>query len=57
MDTEFGALGGYATEFLNKLAKHATVYKGMHVGKLLVSWRTKVSLAVHAAYADNVLRG
>jgi hypothetical protein len=29
----------------------------MHVGKLLVSWRRKVSLAVHVAHADNVLRG
>jgi hypothetical protein len=31
--------------------------KGMHVGKLLASWRRKISLAVHVAYADNVLRG
>jgi hypothetical protein len=29
----------------------------MHVGKLLASWRRKVSLAVHVAHADNVLRG
>jgi hypothetical protein len=29
----------------------------MHVGKLLASWRRKVYLAVHVAYADNVLRG
>jgi hypothetical protein len=28
----------------------------MHVGKLLASWRRKVALAVHVAYADNVLR-
>jgi hypothetical protein len=29
----------------------------MHVGKLLASWRRKISLAVHVAQADNVLRG
>jgi hypothetical protein len=28
----------------------------MYVGKLLDSWRRKVSLAVHVAHADNVLR-
>jgi hypothetical protein len=55
--TEFGSLGGHATAFLTKLAKHAAASKGMHVGKLLASWRRKVSLAVHVAHADNVLRG
>jgi hypothetical protein len=39
------------------LAKLATGYKMMYVGKLLASWRRKVSLAVHFAHADNVLRG
>jgi hypothetical protein len=29
----------------------------MHVGKLLASWRRKVSLAVYVAHADSVLRG
>jgi hypothetical protein len=29
----------------------------MHVGMLLASWRRKVSLAVHVAHANNVLRG
>ena len=29
----------------------------MHVGKLLASWRRKVSLAIHVAQADNVFRG
>jgi hypothetical protein len=29
----------------------------MHVGKVLTSWRRHVSLAVHVAHADNVLRG
>jgi hypothetical protein len=29
----------------------------MHVGKLLASWRRKVSLAVHVAHADSILRG
>jgi hypothetical protein len=33
--TEFGTLGGHATAFLTKLAKHAAACKGMHVGKLL----------------------
>jgi hypothetical protein len=28
----------------------------MHVGKLLASWRRKVSLAVHVAHADKVFR-
>jgi hypothetical protein len=55
--TEFGILGGYATAFLTELAKHAAASKGMHVGKLLASWRRKVSLAVHVAHPDNVLRG
>jgi hypothetical protein len=54
--TECGTLGGHATAFLTKLAKQATASKGMHLGKLLVSWRRKVSLAVHVAHADNVLR-
>jgi hypothetical protein len=55
--TEFGILGGHATAFLTELAKHAAGKKGMHVGKLLASSRRKVSLAVHVAHADNVLRG
>jgi hypothetical protein len=38
-------------------AEQAAASKGMHVGKLLASWRRKVSLAVHVAHADNVLRG
>jgi hypothetical protein len=54
---EFGTLGGHATAFLTELAKQAAVSKGMHVGKLLASWRRKVSLAVHVAHADTVLRG
>jgi hypothetical protein len=28
----------------------------MHVAKLLASWRRNVSLAVHVAYPDNVVR-
>jgi hypothetical protein len=55
--TEFGTLGGHATAFLTELAKEAAASKGMHVGKLLASWRQKVSLADHVAHADNVLRG
>ena len=55
--TEFGTLGGHATAFLMELAKQPAASKGMHVGKLLASWRRKVSLAVHVAHADNVLRG
>jgi hypothetical protein len=55
--TEFCTLGGHATAFLTELAKHASASKGMHVGKLLASWRRKFSLAVHVAHADNVLRG
>jgi hypothetical protein len=45
--TDFGTLGGHATAFLTGMAKHAAASKGPHVGKLLVSWRRKVSLAVH----------
>jgi hypothetical protein len=55
--TEVGALGGNATAFLNELAQQAPASKGMHVGIVLASWRRKVSLAVHVAHADNVLRG
>jgi hypothetical protein len=56
--TEFGTLGGHATTaFLTELAKQAPDSKGMHVGKLLASWRRKFSLAVHVAHADNVMRG
>ena len=29
----------------------------MRVGKLLASWRRKVSLAVHITHADSVFRG
>jgi hypothetical protein len=36
---------------------HEAASKGMHVGKLLDSWIRKVSIAVHVAHADNVLRG
>jgi hypothetical protein len=54
--TEFGTLNGHATAFLTELAKQATTSKGMHVGKLLASWRRNVSLAVHVTHADNVLR-
>jgi hypothetical protein len=54
---ESGTLGGHATAFLTEQAKQAAAAKGMHVGKLLASWRRKVSLAVHVAHADNVLRG
>jgi hypothetical protein len=53
--TEFGTLGGHATAFLTELAKQAAASKGMNVGKLLA--HRKVSLAVHLAHADNVLRG
>jgi hypothetical protein len=55
--TEFGTLGCHATAFLTELDNHAAAFKGMHVGKLLASWRRKVSLAVHATHADDVLRG
>jgi hypothetical protein len=55
--TGFGNLGGHATAFLTELAKQAAAPKGMHVGKLLASLRRKLSLAVHVAHADNVLRG
>jgi hypothetical protein len=54
--TEFGPLGGHATALLTELAKQASASKGMHVGKLLASWRRKVSLAVHVAHADTILR-
>jgi hypothetical protein len=54
--TEFGTLGGHATAVLTELAKQVAASKGMHVGKLLASWRRKVSLAVHVAHADKVLR-
>jgi hypothetical protein len=54
--TEFGTLGGHAAAFLTGLAKQAAASEGMHVGKVLASWRRKVSLAVHVARADNVLR-
>jgi hypothetical protein len=43
--------------FLTKMPWQTTASKGMHVVKLLASWRRKVSLAVHVAHADNVLRG
>jgi hypothetical protein len=42
---------------LTELAKQAAASKAMHVSKLLGSWRRKISLAVHVAHADNVLRG
>jgi hypothetical protein len=42
---------------MTELAKMAAASKGMRVGKLLASWRRNVSLAVHDAHADNVLRG
>jgi hypothetical protein len=54
---ELGTLGGHATAFLTELAKQAAASKGLHVGTLLASMRRKVSLAVHVAHADNVLRG
>jgi hypothetical protein len=54
---EFDTLGGHATALLTELARHATASNGMHVDKLLASWRRKVSLAVYVAHADNVLRG
>jgi hypothetical protein len=53
--TKFGTLGGHATTFLTELANNAPSSKGMHVGKLLTSWRRKVSLGVHVVNADNVL--
>jgi hypothetical protein len=55
--TEFSALGGHATSFSTQLARHATSCKGMHVGKLLASWCQDISLTVHVAEANNVLRG
>jgi hypothetical protein len=42
---------------LTELARQASAFEGMHVGKLSASWRRKVSLAVHVAHADNALRG
>jgi hypothetical protein len=55
--TEFGTLGGNATNFLTELAKQAAATKGMHVGKLLASRRRTVSLAFHVASTENILRG
>jgi hypothetical protein len=55
--TEVGTLGGHATAFLTEPAKQATASKGMHLGKSLASLRRKVSLAVHVAHVENVLRG
>jgi hypothetical protein len=55
--TEFGALSGHATVFLIDMVRHKAAFKGMHVGKLLNSWRRRVSLAVYVAHADNVVRG
>jgi hypothetical protein len=37
--TEFGTLRGHATAFLTEMAKQEAASKGMHVGKLLASWR------------------
>jgi hypothetical protein len=54
--TEFGARC-HATAFLAELAMQAAAYKGMHLWKLIASWRRNVSLTVHVAYSDNVLRG
>jgi hypothetical protein len=40
--TELGTIGGHATAFcLTELAKRAAASKGMHVGKLMASWRPK----------------
>jgi hypothetical protein len=55
--TEFGTLGGHATAFLTELAKRTATSKWMPVGRLLASSRRRVSVAVHVAHADNVLRG
>jgi hypothetical protein len=55
--TEFGALGGHDTAFLDKRPKKAAASnKGVHVGNLLAFWRRNVSLAVRVAHADSVLR-
>jgi len=54
--TEFGALGGHAAALLSEMAKQVAASQGMHVGKLLASWRRKISLAIHIAHADNVTR-
>jgi hypothetical protein len=50
-------LTGHATDFLVELVRHVSASKGIHVGKLLASWRRKVSLAVRVAHVDNVLLG
>jgi hypothetical protein len=55
--TEFGTLVGHVTVFFTELANKIAASKGIHVGKLLDSWRRKVSLAVHVAHVVNVLRG
>jgi hypothetical protein len=55
--TEFGALGDHTTAFYTEVARHAAASNEIHVGKLLASWRREVSLAVHVAHADIVLRG
>jgi hypothetical protein len=55
--TEFSALGGHATALLIEFDRQAAASKGMHVGKLLASWRRKVSLVAQVAHADNNLRG
>jgi hypothetical protein len=47
--SEFGTLNGHATAFLTELAKQAAASKGVHVGKMLASWRRKVCPAVHVA--------
>jgi hypothetical protein len=47
--SEFGTLGGHATAFLTALAKQVASSR-------VASWCRKVSLAVHVAQADNVLR-
>jgi hypothetical protein len=54
---EFCTHGSHAAAFFPKLAGQAAASKGMHVGKLSASWRRQVSLAVHVARADNLLRG
>jgi hypothetical protein len=55
--TESGTLGGHATAFLTELAKQVAASKGIHMGKLLASWRRNISLAVHVAHSNSVLRG
>jgi hypothetical protein len=44
-------------QIFTELAMHGVSPKGMHVGMLLASWHQKVSIAVHVAHVDNVLRG